>query len=107
MMPDRYGHAVIGMARSFVSGYLEAAGRADLSHMVRAGEGDDFPEVRAAVEMLSVQADVLRRYEEALGQYADPGFWDEATPGGALALHDSGQMARNVLGGRPPFFHRD
>ncbi|WP_395337507.1 hypothetical protein WBP06_23235 [Novosphingobium sp. BL-8H] len=95
------------LARMFVADYFDATGRADLSGMVLAGEGDDFPETRAAAELLSAQAGVVARYREALNQYADPGFWDDATPGGALALHDGGLMARNVLSGRPAFFHRD
>ena len=97
----------LDMARTFVADCLEAAGREDLSTLVRQGAGDDFPEVVIAGDLLSTHMRVLRRYEEALAQYADPGFWDEATPGGALALHDNGQMARNVLAGRPAFFHRD
>lgn len=75
--------------------------------MVRDGEGDDFPETRVAADLLAVQVGLLARYEEALDQYADRGFWDETMPGGPLALHDGGLMARNVLGGRPAFFHRD
>lgn len=95
------------MARTFAADYMKAAGREDLSTLVRQGAGDDFPEVGLADDLLAAHARLLQRYEEALAQYADLGFWDDATPGGALVLHDNGQMARNVLAGRPAFFHRD
>lgn len=95
------------LAREFAAGWFEAIARPDLSRMVRDGEGDDFAEVRSAALLLAAQAERLARYESALGQYADPEFWDEGFPGGPLALHDHGEMARNVLEGRPDFFHRD
>jgi hypothetical protein len=95
------------LAREFAADWFEAAGRPDLSRMVRGGEGDDFAEVRSAARLLTVQAEHLARYENALAQYADAEFWDDAFPGGPLALHDGGEMARNVLEGRPAFFHRD
>ena len=98
---------LIQLARDFVAGYFVALNREDLSRMVRQGEGDDFPEVQLAAAMLTAHADTITRYEDALGQYADSAFWDQALPGGALALHDCGEMARNVLNGRPAFFHRD
>jgi hypothetical protein len=75
--------------------------------MIRAGGADDFPEIRAATAWLEREATQSDRYESALRQYADPGFWDDMTPGGVLALHDGGEMARNVLAGRPAFDHRD
>ncbi|HUD30685.1 MAG TPA: hypothetical protein VMQ93_17600 [Novosphingobium sp.] len=99
--------AAATLAREFAAGWFEAIARPDLSRMVRDGEGDDFAEVRSAARLLAAQAERLTRYESALAQYAEPEFWDEATPGGALALHDAGEMARNVLAGRPAFFHRD
>jgi hypothetical protein len=94
-------------AREFAAGWFEAVERPDLARMVRDGEGDDFAEVRSARRLLAAQAARLAHYENALAQYADPEFWDEAYPGGPLALHDRGEMARNVLEGRPAFFHRD
>ncbi len=97
----------LDLARAFVAGCFDATGRSDLSRAVRDGEGDDFPEICVALDLFSAQAGLVERYEEALGQYADHGFWDDAMPGGALALHDGGLMARNVLAGRPAFFHRD
>ncbi|WP_454797693.1 hypothetical protein [Novosphingobium lindaniclasticum] len=102
------GHASpLQSARDFVADYFEALERPDLARMVRAGSGDDFAEMHSATRLLAAQAAKIARYEEALDQYADHGFWDDALPGGPLALHDGGDMARNVLKGRPAFFHRD
>lgn len=95
------------MAREFAAGYLGAMGRADLARMVLDGEGDDFAEVQAASSLLDRQAERIARYEQALALYADADFWDDTLPGGALAAHDGGEMARNVLAGKPAFFHRD
>ncbi|HWU04429.1 MAG TPA: hypothetical protein VN222_16935 [Novosphingobium sp.] len=95
------------LAAQLVADMYEAMNRPDLSGMIRAGKAEDFPEIDTATTLLVQQAGRMERYEAALRQYADPGFWDEATSGGALALHDGGEMARNVLAGRPAFYHRD
>jgi hypothetical protein len=94
-------------AARLVADLYDAIDRPDLSGMIRAGGADDFPEIRAAAALLEQDAGRLAQYEAALLQYADPGFWDDMTPGGMLALHDGGEMARNVLAGRPAFYHRD
>lgn len=94
-------------ARRFAARYFETVNRPDLSCIVLRGEGDDFAEVRAATGLAAEQDALIARYEVALNQYADPGFWDDSLPGGALAPHDAGEMARNVLDGKPAFFHRD
>lgn len=94
------------LAREFAAQYFEAQGRSDLSNMVRRGEGDDFAEVQSASSLMDIHAEKLARYEAALKQYAEPDFWEEM-PGGSLAAHDGGEMARNVLRGRPAFYHRD
>lgn len=75
--------------------------------MVLAGAGDDFPEVLAAIALIETQVSRSARHEAALKAYADDDFWDDDLPGGSLASHDRGEMARNVLMDRPPFFHRD
>lgn len=95
--------AVIGQARAFAAAFLEGMRRQDLALIVRAGEGDDFPEVISAAALLEGYAGNSALQEEALRLYADVDFWDEDLPGGSLAAHDKGQMARNVLAGRSPF----
>lgn len=95
------------LAARLVADIYDAINRPDLSGMIRAGDADDFPEIRAASVLLEQDAGRLARYESALRQYADPGFWDDMPAGGVLALHDGGEMARNVLAGRPAFDHRD
>ena len=109
MIAERHVDAgdALGQARAFVSAFLRALRRADLAAIVETGGGDDFPEVQIALALLRDRADRLGHHREALRQYADPGFWDEDTPGGSLASHDRGEMAANALAGRPAFFHRD
>lgn len=97
----------VEQARAFAAAVLAAGAREDLAGIVRRGDGDDFPEVLAAAAVLGGLADQLRRQAEALRFYADPGFWEDDLPGGPLAGHDKGEMARNVLAGRRPFYHRD
>lgn len=111
-MPDQHAlktrrPSLLVFARQFVAGNFAAMNRADLARLVLDGEGDDFAEIAAATRLLAAQFETLERYEVALAQYADPGFWDDSLPGGALARFDGGEMARNVLCGRPAFFHRD
>ncbi len=90
-------------ARAFAAAFLEGMRRQDLALIVRAGEGDDFPEVIAAAGLLEGLTTNMALHEEALRLYADSDFWDDDLPGGSLASHDKGQMARNVLVGRSPF----
>ena len=94
-------------AREFAAIVLRAGGRPDLAEVALRGQGDDFPEVRGALTALAKFADRSFRFEEALQLYSEEGFWDDDLPGGALAMHDRGEIARNVLSGRRPFFHRD
>ena len=96
---------VLHQAREFVATFLEGMRRQDLALLVRAGQGDDFPEVAAAAALLDGQVGRIRHQEEALKAYADAEFWDEGLPGGSLASHDKGQMARNVLSGRSPYYN--
>ena len=98
-MTDR----TIGQAREFVAAFLEGMRRQDLALIVRAGEGDDFPEVISAAALLQEYAGNNAFHEEALRLYADADFWDDELPGGSLAFHDKGQMARNALAGKAPF----
>ncbi len=106
-MADQVAASTMRDARTFAAAMFRSLRRTDLAAIVAAGEGDDFPEVSMAAALLAERADQLARQEDALRQYADPGFWEDTGPGGSLASHDRGEMARNVLSGRPAFFHRD
>lgn len=94
-------------ARAIVAQLLRATGRAGDAALVEAGGADDFPEVAAARRLLGDVAARQHRLEAGLACYADDAFWDDALPGGALASHDRGEIARNVLAGRAIFAHRD
>jgi hypothetical protein len=97
----------IKLAARLVSDLYDAINRPDLSGMIREGKADDFPEVKTAAALLEQETVRLDRYEVALRQYADPGFWEGIGSGSPLAVYDGGEMARNVLAGRPAFYHRD
>ncbi|GGD43863.1 hypothetical protein [Croceicoccus pelagius] len=97
----------IAQARQAVAEHFLAIDKPHLARIVLDGQGDDFDEVQLAASVLAKQAGTIARYQDALHQYADHGFWDDALPGGPLALHDAGEMARNVLAGRTAFFHGD
>lgn len=97
----------VELARELVAAVYAAIDRADLSRIVGEGHGDDFPEVRKAASVLRHYAQGMAHYRTALVQYAEPAFWDDSLPGGALAFHDKGEMATNVLKGKPAFSHRD
>lgn len=94
-------------ARAIVAQVLRATGRAGDAVLVEAGGADDFPEVATARSLLAEVVTRQQRLEAGLACYADEGFWDDALPGGALAAHDRGEIARNVLAGRAIFAHRD
>lgn len=108
-LPDRRraGSPNLVQAREFAAAFLAGIERPDLARLVCSGEGDDFPEVIVAARLLGQQAVRLDRQEQALRTYADADFWDDEMPGGSLVCHDKGEIARNVLAGRPPFHHRD
>ncbi len=107
LAPRPAGAKAAPNAAQLVASIYEAIGRPDLAAMIHAGQADDFPEIALAAALLENETARLARYESALRQYADPDLWDDTTPGGMLALHDGGEMARNVLAGRPAFHHRD
>lgn len=99
--------AVLEEAREIAGDLFAAASRPDLAALARQGDGDDFPEVAVLAGLLQKRADRFAQQEQALRWYADESFWDDQLPGGSLALHDRGEVARNVLAGRRPFYHRD
>ena len=96
---------VIEQARELAAAFLDGMRRQDLALMIRAGEGDDFPEVVTAAALLEGLGARNLHQEQALKAYADREFWDDDLPGGSLASHDKGAMARNVLAGREPFYN--
>lgn len=94
-------------ARDLAARLFRKASRPDLADAALCGGGDDFPEVLAAAEILSVLGERLRRLEDALHFYGDLSSWEDDLPGGPLALHDRGEAARSVLAGNRPFYDRD
>ncbi|MGF7146481.1 hypothetical protein FHS96_000090 [Sphingomonas zeicaulis] len=94
-------------ARAIVAELLRATGRAGDAALVEAGGAEDFPELVAARQVLGTVLARQQRLEAGLACYADDAFWDDGLPGGALAGHDRGEIARNVLAGRAIFAHRD
>lgn len=90
----------IEAARAAAAAYLRERGYHQEAATVSAGEGDDFPEVRLASQLLPRRDKMLERYRSALRFYADPDFWDEEVPGGALIHADKGSTARCALDGR-------
>lgn len=97
----------LGDARRVAADLLDRMDRPQDAAIVRAGGGDDFVEVRAALAALSTVATRLRHWEQALRCYADTSFWEGDGHNACLALHDAGDMARAALAGRALFHHRD
>lgn len=93
---------ILDEARRLAAAFLTTQGQAHNAEIVNNGRGDDYPEVQAILMTLNEQSARMTRYEQALHCYASDDFWEEIS-GGALATHDRGAMARNVLEGRTPF----
>jgi len=98
---------LIDTARNIVAITLRASGREDLAKMMLQGAGDDLPELSATVAALTDLYGQHARLKQALQFYADESCWDDDLPGGALTMHDRGEVARNALLGRDIFRHRD
>lgn len=99
---------VLPEARGVAADYLELRGLAAAARTVRAGGGDDFPEVEIAVLAQRALMARIDRYQRALGNYADDSFWDGEIEEATLAFHDRGEIARAALAGRDGFdLHRD
>lgn len=100
-------------ARRIAASYLTATGRPDDARMVIEGKGDDFVEVRVALQALGDAAagDTaarVGRLERALACYADASFWDADCAEASLAFHDRGDIARSALAGKELYaVHRD
>ena len=91
MLPD---------ARRTAASYLIAAGRADDANTVLAGNGDDYVEVRVALQALTETALRVGRAERALATYADQTFWEADCAEASLAFYDQGEIARSALAGK-------
>ena len=87
------------MARALAGRYLADRGYPAEAALIDAGAGDDFAEVRLALDLLDRQDARIARYERALAAYADPDFWEGDLPGTALAESDRGDLARSALAG--------
>lgn len=95
-------------ARRAAAAYLLNVGRSDDARVVNSGGGDDFVEVRVALQAMGATMERLRRLERALGCYADQTFWDGDVPEASLAFHDEGEIARSALNGKELYaLHRD
>ena len=89
-------------ARSAAARYLGDRGYPIEADAIRDGHGDDYAEVRIALQMLAQADDRAARIERALESYADPSFWDERGSGLSDAALDAGAIARGALAGTPP-----
>lgn len=100
--------SVIDEARIAAAACMDRRGRQTEADIVRAGGGDDFPEMQAALHALSRMSAKVERLERALQCYADGTFWDADLYTESLAIHDAGQIARMALAGKELFQqHRD
>lgn len=89
----------IERARHAAGRYLAERGYEEEARLASGGKGDDFAEVRIALQLIAHQDDRVRRYEKALSAYADKEFWGGDLPGTALADDDQGRIARYALAG--------
>ncbi|MDF0491266.1 hypothetical protein PX554_24400 [Sphingomonas sp. H39-1-10] len=95
-------------ARRAAAAYLLSVGRSDDARVVNSGGGDDFVEVRVALQAIGATMERLGRLERALACYADQTFWDGDVPEASLAFHDEGEIARSALNGKELYaLHRD
>ena len=84
-------------ARSAAARYLGDRGYPIEADAIRNGRGDDYAEVRIALQLLDQAGDRAARIERALANYADPSFWDECGSGLSDAALDAGGIARHAL----------
>ena len=95
-------------ARRAAAAYLIRAGHSDDARVVSNGGGDDYVEVRVALQAVGAAAERIGCLERALACYADQSFWDADTPEASLAFHDEGEIARSALNGKELYaLHRD
>jgi hypothetical protein len=87
-------------ARSAAAHYLGNRGYPIEAGAIRNGRGDDYAEVRIALQMLAQADDHVAGIERALARYADPSFWDKRGSGLSDAALDAGTIARHALAGK-------
>ncbi|MDF0486643.1 hypothetical protein PX554_00745 [Sphingomonas sp. H39-1-10] len=99
---------LIDDARRIAAAYLAGADRMGDARIVREGGGDDYVEVRVALEALAETTERVGRLERALACYADASFWETDCLDTSLAHHDQGEIARSALDGKELYgLHRD
>ena len=89
-------------ARSAAARYLGDRGYPIEAEAIRNGRGDEYAEVRIALQMLDQADDRVASIERALASYADPSFWEELGSGLSDAALDAGTFARHALAGTAP-----
>jgi len=100
--------SLIPDARRIAASYLNSTGRPADARTVLSGSGDDYVEVRVALQTLSEIAARMSRAERALACYADETFWEADCAEASLAFHDHGEIARSALAGKELYaLHRD
>ncbi|WP_076070917.1 hypothetical protein [Sphingomonas montana] len=92
----------LAKARVVAGRHLADRGYDAEARIVLAGDGDDFAEVRIALQIIGRQAERTLRLEAALAVYAAPAFWDDDGSGATDAAHDAGSVARHALAGTNP-----
>lgn len=73
-------------ARRAAAAYLVSVGRSDDARVVSNGGGDDFLEVRVALQAVKATVEQVGLLERALACYADQAFWDGDIPEASLAF---------------------
>jgi len=97
--PGDWAMDTLQRARAAAARYLGDRGYPIEADAIRNGRGDDYAEVRIALQLLDQAGDRAARIERALANYADPSFWDECGSGLSDAALDAGAIARHALAG--------
>lgn len=87
----------LAAARQAAAAMLHARGYPREAAIVRAGDGDDFAEVRIALELIKLREGQEQRLLTALTTYADPDFWEGEDVAQSAAFDDRGDIARTAL----------
>ncbi|TXC70543.1 hypothetical protein FSB78_06010 [Sphingomonas ginsenosidivorax] len=93
---------MLDRARVAAAHHLGHRGYAAEADAIRKGLGDDFAEVRIALQILAGEDDRFARLERALATYAAASFWAYDVSGLTAADLDEGDLARHALAGTAP-----